>query len=128
MKTTHEPEQESSALFGQHAAELAAEMKIRAHNVLAGTADPLGTAKTLAAGAMLLDVCRRYVAPPMAEAADDDEPPVRSARPKAAKPANACTDGKRHKYGEDRKCGKCGAADPRAPKPDQRTAEIPGVS
>jgi len=63
---------------------------------------------------------------------DEDEPErappkSRDSKPKA-KPANACTDGKRHKYGEDRKCGKCGAADPRAPKPDTRTAEIPGVA
>lgn len=126
-------EEASADRFRAHADELRDHLRTAAHNVLAGTANPLTVAKVMLAGATMLEICAPYVAPAVSVGDDDEEEKPRRprAKPAAEKTANACTDGKRHKYGDDRKCTKCGAADPRAPKApevDARQTEVPGAA
>jgi len=104
---------------------LAVSLEGHARGVMIGQATEERTAALLAlAGATI-----RLLLPlrALAEDKDEDEAPTARKPAKTKPPANACTDGKRHKYGEDRKCGKCGAADPRAKAPPA-APEIPGVA
>jgi len=114
---------------------VAVSLEGHARAVLTGNATEEQTAAMLTLGGATIRLLLPMFAAEVDD--DDDERPASKSRRDGAKaktkPANSCTDGKRHKYVEEgipgiRVCKKCGSPDPRGPKPDQRTGEIPGVA